>query len=216
MKLSKTSWLILGIGIFVIALGSLYMVYHQQMQEQEQLNSELDTAQLLLPQLISEKDNSEKQLNRLNSDLAEAKSLLIRFREGFPESVESIEYAEELFGLADYHELEVIKLTTSEPDDKEIESESDSADKEVETVTYTVTTLEVTVQGEVADMVDFVNAIVTGSRFTTATVELVEVTVPEPLIEQEEEIEEETEEELEEAEAPSATVRLVVYSYRGE
>ena len=216
MKLSKISWLILGIGIFVIAIGGLYMVYHQQMQEQEQLNSELDTAQLLLPQLISEKDNSEKQLNRLNSDLAEAKSLLIRFRESFPESVESIEYAEELFGLADYHELEVIKLTTSEPDDKEIESESDSADKEVETVTYTVTTLEVTVQGEVADMVDFVNAIVTGSRFTTATVELVEVTVPEPLIEQEEEIEEETEEELEEAEAPSATVRLVVYSYRGE
>jgi len=36
MKLSKTAWLILGIGIFVIALGCLYMLYSQQAGEQEQ------------------------------------------------------------------------------------------------------------------------------------------------------------------------------------
>ncbi|GAH59611.1 unnamed protein product, partial [marine sediment metagenome] len=37
MRLSKTAWLILGIGIFVIAFGSLFMGYSRQSGEQERL-----------------------------------------------------------------------------------------------------------------------------------------------------------------------------------
>ena len=51
MKLSKTAWLILGIGIFVIALGSLYIVYSQQGDEREQLNDSLPAAQATLPKV---------------------------------------------------------------------------------------------------------------------------------------------------------------------
>ena len=41
MKLSKTSWLLLTLGIFVIALAGLGAVYYQQVNQQDRLNEEL-------------------------------------------------------------------------------------------------------------------------------------------------------------------------------
>lgn len=219
MKISKTAWLILGIGIFVIAVASLYVVYFQQGREQERLNDSLSVAQQTLPKLASEKDDWGRQLTqlgsqlaRLKSELARATSLLAESKTSFPKSVESIEYDERLFKIADDWGLEITSLTASEPGDKKVEVEV--GDIKVEDVTYFVTSFTVDVKGEVTDILDFINTIATSEYFTTATVELVSIDVPEPL--SREERGNLTAGEIEEAERPSATITLVIYGYKGE
>jgi len=223
MKLSKTAWLILGIGIFVIAFGGLCLVYFQQGSEREQLNDGLLVAQATLPKVISEKEDWERQLaqwesqlGQLKSELAQAKLLLAESKMSFPKAVESIEYDEEIFKIADNCDLDITKLTSSEPRDKEAEgiTSSEPRDKESEDITYSVTSFVVDVKGEVANILDFINTIATSKAFTTATVELVDIEVPQPLTEEEKEGL--TEEEIEDREKPSATVSLAIYAYKGE
>jgi hypothetical protein len=269
IKLGKTAWVILGIGIFVIAFVSLYMVYSRQDNEQEQLNDSLSAAQATLLTLVSEKEDWESQLTQWESQLtqlgssltetedklAQAASLLSRTAASLPESVESIEYDQELFRIADNWNLEITILTASEPSDNKVEVEVE--DIKVEDITYSVTSFTVDVKGEVAGILGFIGAIVTSEDFLNATVELVKINIPEPLTEEEkeaieekltneimeefrelqlrelegEEITEEereellealaaalaaAEEEIEELEMPSASIRLVIYSYKGE
>ncbi len=205
MRLSKTAWLILGIGIFVIAFGSLYMVYSRQSGEREQLNNSLLVAQATLPKVVSEKEDWESQLSQLESqltslesELAQATSLLDSTEASFQEPVESIESDEELFKIAGYWDLEIISLTAEEP-----------TDEVVDNITYSITPFTVDVEGEVADILDFISTITTDEYFIAATVELVSIVVPEPLTEKDKEG-------LTEGEMPSATIKLVIYGYKGE
>ncbi len=216
MRLSKTAWLILGIGIFVIAFGSLFMVYSRQTGEQERLEDDLSAAQALWPQLISEREDLESQLAQLESQLTQATSSLSSSKARFPKSVQSIEYDEALFDIADECDLEIMELTASEP-----------RDKKVEDITYTTTTFEVVVRSKelppstvdkfetyidetVADMLEFINIIATGEDFTTATIELVNM----------EKLEPPDAEDLEDADkaarrdmGPEATVQLIIYGF---
>ena len=189
MRLSKTAWLILGIGIFVIAFGSLFMGYSRQSGEQERLENSLSVAQAALPERIAEREDLESQLTQLESELTQATSSLNSSQAKFPEAVESIEYDEELFLSAHDCNLEIVSLTVEEP-----------RDEEVEDVTYAVTTFEVEVRGKVADMLDFINIIATGGYFTTATVDSVDMKIPEP----------------DKKEEPTAIIKLTIYSYEGE
>ena len=183
--------LILGLGIFVIAFATLFVVYSGQSSGQEELEGSLAAAQARLPKLISEREDLESQLTQWEGELAEATSLLSKIEARFPKSAESIEYDEALFEIAEDCNLEVIGLAASEP-----------RDKKVEDITYTISSFEVKVRGEVDDMLDMVSAIATSEYFTTATVELVNIEIPEP--------------EEEETEMPEATIELVGYSYQGE
>ena len=213
MKLSRTAWLILGIGIFVIAFATLYTIYSRQSGEGEQLATSLSAAQALLPQLVSERGDLEDQLSQWESELAKAASSLDKNKARFPKSVESIECDEILFDIADDCGLEIFELTASEP-----------SNRKVEDITYAVTTFEVKVRpvesppktlGDfetyidetVANMLDFINTIATGEDFTNATIEVVDMENLEPPGE---------EQELEGADKPEATIELVIYGYQGE
>jgi len=208
MKVSKTAWLILGIGIFVIAFGSLYTAYSGQTGEQERLTGSLAAARVLLPELIAEREDLEGQLTHWESELAKATSSLGKSEARFPKSVESIEYDETLFKIADDCDLQVIGLTASQP-----------SDEEVEDITYAVTTFEVVVRSKesppstvdkfetyidetVANMLEFINDIATSQEFNVGTIELVDMENLEPP----EEIEgDET--------GPEATVKLIIYGF---
>ena len=213
MKLGKIAWLILGIGIIIIALGSLYMLYRGQLAEQERLNDALSLAQATVPKLAVDRTNLESTLTELQDKLAQATSRLKTAKAAFPtSSVESIEVDELLFQIADAWDLDITSLTAEEPSVQIVEVEVEDID--VADVTYSVTSFTVAVKGEVTDILDFINTIVTHEDFITATVEVVNITVPEPLTEEEKE--DLTEEEIEEKEKPSATIQLVIYSFRGE
>ena len=210
MKLSKKAWLIVGIGIFVIAFGSLYMVYYRQMREQEQLNDSISMAQANLVKVVSEKERwegtlpqSHSEIDRLEDDLTKATSSLDMAKLGFPESIESIEYGDDLCKIARDCNLEMTNLTSSEP-----------TDEEVETITYSSASFVVDVKGEVDDILDFTDIIRSDYYFDfelpwSASVDLIDINTPEPLTEEEKE--QLTGKEIKEREMSLARIHLSVY-----
>ena len=143
MKPSKKVWLIIGIAIFAIVLAVLFSFYSRQAGERGQLENNLLAAQALLPQLTAQKKDLEDQL-------AQAQSLLDSSRVKFPESVESIEYGEDLFEIADDCDVELTRLTASMP---------------TGSATYSVSSFAVDVNGDVSDILDFVDALRAGVDF---------------------------------------------------
>jgi hypothetical protein len=210
MKFGRVAQLVLAIGIFAIAAIFLYRMYQERQDEHEQLSNQLATAQQLLPKLESEKAELEGELSSLQVRMEQAIASLSRDKAKFPGLIESIEYDELFFQMANDRDLEMMSLAAAEP-----------GELKVEDVTFTVTTFTMEVHGEVADIIDFVNGIAIGDDFTTTAVEVVNISVPEPLTVQEKEApaEQATEEEDEEEvkpESPSATIRVNIYSYEGE
>lgn len=207
MKFGKTAQLLLAIGIFAIGAIFLYRMNLERQAVHEELDTQLAATQLLLPKLSSDKEELESRLNRLQSELAQAETSLGESKAKFPASVENIDYVELLFEMAQARDLELMSLTTSGP-----------VIQVVEDIGYEVTSFNLEVKGKVSDILDLVNVIATDEEFTTATVELVAIKVPEPLTSQEKEElagQEQTEEE-EPPEAPSAIIKLDIYSYEEE
>ena len=207
MKFGKVAQLVLAIGIFAIAIIFLYRMSQGRQDEHEQLTTQIAAAQAILPDLESEKAELESHLNQLQVEMNQAKVSLSKGKANFPDGIDSIRYDELLSQMARDRDLEMMRLSTSEPGTK---SEGD--------VTFTVTTFNMEVHGAVADIIDFIDAIAIGDDFTTATVELVSINIPEPLTLQEKEglTEQEGEEEEEELGSPSATIKMNIYTYEGE
>jgi len=147
MKPGKKVWIIVGIGIFAIVLGILFTVYFQQVGEREELNDRLEAAEALLPGLEAVREELEDQL-------AQATSLLNKNQAEFPESVESIEYDDDLFEIADDCNVDITRLTASPP-----------TSTKVGTVTYSISSFTVVVSGDIDDILDFIYAIRTGDDF---------------------------------------------------
>jgi len=188
MRFSRIAWLALGIGIFVIVAGSLGSIYRTQASAQEGLESRLSVAQVTLPKLISEKEDLESQLRQAKLKLTEARTSLAEAGAKLPESVDSIEFDETLYKIANGVNLKITNLTTSR-----------SGVKEVEDITFSTTSFKVVVKGKVDDILEFINTIATDAYFTNATIKVVNMNIPKK-----------------EAEKPSATIELVTYSYKGE
>jgi Tfp pilus assembly protein PilO len=207
MKFSKTAQLILAIGIFAIVLVFMYRMNQSREAEHEQLSTQLATAQTLLPEIVAENEELEGRLNQLQLELNQAEASLKEIKAKFPASTDSIRYVELLCQMAYDRNLEMMSLFTSEP-----------VEQTMEEVAYTTVSFEIEVTGQVADILDFVNAIAIGEDFTTAIVEEVDIRVPEPLTAYEKEyLDLQEPEEGEEApEAPSADIKLSIYSYEGD
>jgi len=178
MKLSKKVWLIVVIVIFAVALGVLFSIYSGQNGERAQLNDRLSGAQTLLPGLTNNREAKE-------DELTQAESLLEAGQAQFPESVESIEYDDDLFEIADDCNVGLTKLTASKP-----------TNKTVGTVTYSVSSFVVVVKGNSDNILEFIYALRTGDDFQlpwSAEVTSVKTNVS----------------------AGTATVNLVIYGYKG-
>ena len=147
MRLSNKVWLIVVIVIFAVALGILFSIYSGQNGELAQLNDRMSNAQTLLPGLINNREAKE-------DELTQAESLLEAGQAQFPESVESIEYGDDLFEIADDCNVSLTKLTASKP-----------TNKKVGTVTYSVSSFVVVVQGSIDNILEFIYALRTGDDF---------------------------------------------------
>jgi len=178
MKLSKKVGLILVIVIFAVALGVLFSIYSGQNGERAQLNDSLSQAQTLLPGLINNRETNE-------DELTQAEALLAASQAQFPESVESIEYGDDLFEIADDCNVSLTQLTASKP-----------TNKTVGTVTYSISSFTVVVHGSIDNILEFIYALRTGDGFQlpwSAEVNSVKTNVS----------------------GGSANINLVIYGYEG-
>ncbi len=162
MKLSKTTWLVIAIGIFVVAGLGLGMVRSQQLDQQSQLNEKLTLAQsnlegVQLEKLSSRQAELEKQLSQATPQFEEVKAIL-------SQPVDSITASSILFDIAKAHDLEVTEVTSPGP-----------ASDSLEGVTLSVLSLTGKVEGDVSNLVSLVTKL--NSSLTTGVIKSIEITV---------------------------------------
>jgi hypothetical protein len=147
MKLSRRVWLIAGIVVIAVVLGVLFSIYHGQAGERAHLEERLSRAQTLLPGLVANRED-------LEDELSQAQSSLDRSRAEYPGSVDSIQYDDDLFEIADACNVQITRLTSSRPTNKAVGS-----------VTYSVSGYAINVGGTIEDLLEFIYAIRTGDGF---------------------------------------------------
>lgn len=197
MRLGKTSLIILGAGIFIMAFIVLYMVYSQQTTIKQDLDEDLASARVALPRVVDESDNWQRQLSQLKGrltelqgELAHAKSFLSDNQSSFPELVQSIEYDERFFKLADVWRLNIVSIAASEIQPRRSGS-----------LIFSATKFSVQVKGNVADILGYVGALASDQNLATIEVTQVTINIPEP--------------ETVTGKEASATIDLVIFGYRG-
>ena len=222
MKFGKAAQLILAIGIFAVGGIFLNRLNTQRQAEQEQINIQLSAAQLLMPKLIDDKDELEAQLAQMQTEFDSVEIMASESKQHFLIPVESIEYDELMFSLAHDRDLEVAVLTATEP-----------STLNVDDIPFTLSSFIVQVRGvvgdtqfataddyrtftyqTVTDILDFISAIATGNEFRTATIETVNIQIPE-FITEDEITDIQSNGESAEYEVASAVVRINIYSYEG-
>lgn len=147
IKISKKALLVIGIVIFAIVLGNLIRIYAQQVEDREKLEADLSAQQTLAAKLTADREDWKNKR-------AQAESLLTTSQAKFPKSVDSIEYDDDLFEIADDCNLDLTSLSMSTP-----------SNKKVGAVTYSVVSCALKVQGDEDNILDFLYAIRTGDDF---------------------------------------------------
>jgi hypothetical protein len=164
------------------------MFYQNQTDKRQEAEDELevvqDTMLMLLSQrgameaTLDEKENEliqwEDSINQLNEQLAQSEVDLSQIQQQIPVSAESIEYDEILFSYAEENDIELFAITASEIGDADIEG-----------VNYGTVTFGMGIRGEMEDILNFINTIVTSDDFKTATLTPVGITIPDPLDDEE-------------------------------
>lgn len=210
MKVSKTALIVLGIGVFIIVFATLFVLYSGQSGEREQLNASLTKAQGVLPELLAEKADLEGQLAQWQGELDKAMVALSKSEGRFPKTVESIEYDEVIFKLAEQSGLLIIELTASEPVGEAVKGTDIVYDvttcevvvRNAESTPSTAEQFEVYIDETVDEVLDFIHLVVTTPDFGVATIKVAAIEGLEPP------------EELEGDEVgPEATLELAIYGF---
>lgn len=147
MRLSRKIWVIAGFVVIGVVLGLVASAYFQSADQYRALEDRLAVAQTRVPTLTTEKEgleNDERQAeSRLNTSLAK-----------FPRSIEIIEYGEDLFALAAGSNVRIVRMTASAPGNTEVSG-----------VTYSTSTVSMTVEGNVVEILEFIHALRTAGDF---------------------------------------------------
>ena len=164
MKLSKTSWLILAAGIFIVVFASLGITRSQQLQEQEQLDDELTIAEMRLnkfqvKQLRQQQGELQKQLDESTMQLTAGKDKL-------RQTIDSISVTDEFFEIARSCSIEVVGI-----------SSSNIGSEELGNIVYSMITLNATVAGDTSNLISFVIRL--NNDFTTGIVKSAQISIPE-------------------------------------
>ncbi len=162
MKLSKTSWIILTIGIIVVAFGVLGIARAQQVQQQKDLDDQLSTAELRLdkfqlPELRAKKADLQQKLEQNVAGLEAAKNEL-------RQQIASIDVTDNLFDIATASGVEITNVSSSELGNDNLEG-----------IVCTIIRLSMIVEGDVPDIIDFV--INLNSDFNTGIIKSLQINI---------------------------------------
>jgi hypothetical protein len=188
LKLSKTSWLILATGVFIVVLAGLGLTRSQQLKEQSKVADDLSLSEkqlgaLQTAQLSQQLENLRVKLDESQTQLKEAQAML-------RQTVISVDVTEEFFKIADYCSVNVTNLSTTT-----------IAQAKYQAITCSTISLTATVTGKETNIINFIIALNNG--YTTGNVQSAQVTVAAPT------------DEDSEPESSTGSVSMIIYSYEG-
>lgn len=111
LKLSKTSWLILSAGLFIVILAGLGLTRSQQLQEQTKLDEELGINEVRLNKFNMKE--LQKQRDELQAQIDENTIRLNEAKYGLRATVESIDVTDEFFVIASICDVLVTNISSS-------------------------------------------------------------------------------------------------------
>jgi hypothetical protein len=163
LKLGKKSWLVIAIGVFIIALFGLWSVYSQQLGRKEPLVVELNTAEMKLSgfdiePLTRRHDELEWQLDQTRSQSTAARDMLAQ-------PVDSITVSDHLFEVAAAHSVNITAL-----------SSSGMAEEALAGITLPLLPLSATATGNITDLASFITTL--NSDFPTGVIRSVDMNNP--------------------------------------
>ena len=164
LTLSKNVGLVIGAGIFIIAVAGLGMVGFQKLEEKNKLDKQLTSSQtqlqgIQLESLSSQPAELERQLSQLTPEFEAVKA-------NISQPVSSLAAAATLFDVAQNNGLVVIEMTSSSPTNQNLEG-----------VTLSGMLMTAKVEGKVSKMVGFIKAL--NDLLKTGAVMSVDIAVPE-------------------------------------
>lgn len=160
MKLSKTTWIALIIGVIVIAGFGLGWTYTQQNNQQKQLDNELAQAnqrlnKITLNDLNTQKAQLTQQLEQINTQTEDTKTKL-------SSSKDSIDATDAILGDAKSHDIDITDI-----------SSSGISSGNLGAVTSQTLSINIKVEGNVQNIASF--AISLSQIFPTAVVKTVQM-----------------------------------------
>lgn len=180
MKISKTIRWVLTIGILGILLAVLGIMYAGKVAEQGELNASIARAQQDFDRYSTQKKELETRLNQAKSSIATLQSQ-------FESPTASIEINNALFETADEVNVTITNLSSSLPQEAELSG-----------TTCQVFTISLTAEGEVVDLLRFMQRL--SNAFPSSDISSVGVKMLEETA----------------TEKPSITLSLKIYAYEGK
>ena len=197
LKLSKTIWFIIGLGIPALIIAGLGTMHSQQLDEHDQLNEELAQAQLRLnqfqmDQLYQQQQEMETEITEYNSQLAAAKANL-------SQPIDSISSTDTLFRIAQGSGVEIAGISSSGPNDGDLNG-----------IPGTVNPFTLSAGGTVLNLIDFVIGL--NTDLTTGLVGSVGISLP-PASDN---ISDNSSDGGDEMPTATANIHLTIYSYQDD
>lgn len=163
LKLSKTSWLILSVGVFIVVLAVLGITRSQQAQEQSRLDDELEMSQISLANM--QISDLQAELAGLEQTAAREQAELDLAANSLNETVVSVDVTDEFFSIASACGVIVVNISTS-PISPNI----------YEGLGLSATSINAALEGELSNLIDFVEAL--NSGFNTGQIRMAQIDIP--------------------------------------
>jgi len=163
LKLSKTSWIILAAGLFIVILAGLGITWSQQNQEEKRLKDELDTTQQGIASMQIE--GLQAQLDELLQTTAAEQAQLNAAQTQLDQTVVSVDVTDKFFSIASTCGVMVINLSTS-PIVPNI----------FEGIGLSTTLLSAVVEGATPALIDFVESL--NNDFATGLTKSSQIDIP--------------------------------------
>jgi hypothetical protein len=209
IKLSKTSWLILSAGVFVVILAGLGVTRSQQLREQSGMNQELALSQTRLNKV--DVTALQQQIEDLRQQIDDGQTQLDTAKERLRQTVVSVDVTDEFFKIADFSGVTVTTLSTSK-----------ISSKATDGIGLDTISLSAQAQGDLDALVNFVVNLNNG--YATGYVLSAQITLPETAVaaDGESQTSGDTGEDVTttttetSVREPTVAVQMIVYSYEGD
>jgi hypothetical protein len=149
VKLSRTSWLILAAGVFLVVLAALGLTRSQQMKDQSKLAGDLDASQKKLATINTAP--LSQQLENLKVKVDESTTLLESAQARLRQTVISVDVTDEFFKIANDSSVNVTTMATSTINTADYGG-----------ISLSTTSLSASVAGTVENVIKFINALNNG------------------------------------------------------
>jgi hypothetical protein len=163
IKLTKTGWLILAAGVFVVVLASLGVTRAQQLNQKSKLDADLSNSTQVLEKL--QVTDLRQQLDDLQQKVEEGEVLRDEAAQRLNETVVSVDVSDELFTIANYCGVTVMNLVTTPIRQGQLEG-----------IGLDSTTMNIHVDGDLPNLVNFITSL--NNDYTTGIVKSYQISVP--------------------------------------